>query len=84
MADWRYRGVRCPRCKNYKCEPVNLHQPPVIHEGAGHSRKHPIYEQQCHACTMIGVSQSLAKAYGETWSRIKALCDQKQKAGVDC
>lgn len=82
MADWRFRGIRCPRCRNYKREPVNLHQPPHIHEAARLNGGNPTYDQQCHDCSMLGVSQSLAAAYGETWKRLKMVCEQKERGGL--
>lgn len=78
MADWQFRGIKCPRCRGYKREPVNLHQLPPLEEKSELMASHHIYLQQCHECSMIGVSPALAQAYGETWKRLTRLCQQKE------
>lgn len=81
MPDWRFRLIRCPRCKGHKREPVNLHQRPPVQFTSMNGEHNHIYAQQCHSCTTRGAHPSLQAAYDKTWERLTALCAQKEQGG---
>lgn len=84
MANWNFRVIRCPRCKDHKREPVNLHQPPPLNHFSLAGAENHIYEQQCHSCQMVGASAALLEAYSNTFKRLVHLCEQKEKGGQPC